>query len=145
EDQALLRVGLTRILEACGFTVVAAVADAAELSDLLGSPDVDVAVLDVRMPPTFTNEGLRAAIAARTARPGLPVLVLSQYVEPLCARELLASGQGAVGYLLKARVADVDNVIASVRQVADGGTVLDPEVVATLVGGGRDERLARLT
>lgn len=146
EDQALLRVGLTRILEATGFTVLEAVADASELERALTAPEVDIAVLDVRMPPTYTNEGLAAAIAARRARPGLPVLVLSQYVEPLYARELLASGEGSVGYLLKDRVADVDGFVASVHQVADGGTVLDPEVVAALVGGlDRDHPLERLT
>jgi DNA-binding NarL/FixJ family response regulator len=103
-------------------------------------------VVDVRMPPSYTTEGLVAAIAARRARPAFPVLVLSQYVEPLYARELLASGEGAVGYLLKDRVADVDGFVASVRQVAAGGTVLDPEVVAGLVSGaGREQPLQRLT
>ncbi|KQY64724.1 response regulator [Nocardioides sp. Root140] len=146
EDQALLRAGLTRILEATGFEIVAAVDNAPALTAALAGPDVDAAVVDVRMPPSFTNEGLVAAIAARQARPGFPVLVLSQYVEPLYARELLASGEGAVGYLLKDRVADVDNFVASVQQVVDGGTVLDPEVVAALVGGvSRDHPLERLT
>ncbi len=98
------------------------------------------------MPPGFRNEGLVAAIEARAARPAFPVLVLSQYVEPLYARDLLAGGEGAVGYLLKDRVADVDNFIAAVRQVAAGGTVLDPEVVAALVSGvGRASPLAQLT
>ena len=98
------------------------------------------------MPPTFSTEGLVAAIEARRARPGFPVLVLSQYVEPLYARDLLASGEGAVGYLLKDRVADVDGFVAAVRQVAAGGTVLDPEVVAGLVSGaGREQPLERLT
>ena len=87
-------------------------------------------MVDVRLPPTFTDEGLRAAIAARAARPGFPVLVLSQYVEQLYARELLASGEGAVGYLLKDRVSDVAEFVDAVRRVAAGGTVLDPEVVA---------------
>ncbi|MDF1603352.1 response regulator transcription factor [Nocardioides sp. YIM 152315] len=146
EDQALLRVGLTRILEASGFTVVDAVDNAPSLTRALASPEVDVAVVDVRMPPTHSTEGLVAAIEARRARPGFPVLVLSQYVEPLYARELLASGEGSVGYLLKDRVADVDGFVASVRQVADGGTVLDPEVVAGLVAGaGREQPLERLT
>ncbi|QWF21393.1 response regulator transcription factor [Nocardioides sp. LMS-CY] len=146
EDQALLRVGLTRILEASGFTVVDAVDNAPSLTRALASPDVDVAVVDVRMPPTYSTEGLVAAIEARRGRPGFPVLVLSQYVEPLYARELLASGEGAVGYLLKDRVADVDGFVASVRQVAGGGTVLDPEVVAGLVAGaGRGQPLERLT
>jgi DNA-binding NarL/FixJ family response regulator len=149
EDQALLRVGLTRILETCGVTVVEAVDNAPALARALTRDDLDVAVVDVRMPPTFTNEGLLAAVEARAARPGLPVLVLSQYVEPLYARDLLASGEGAVGYLLKDRVADVDGFVAAVRQVASGGTVLDPEVVAALVGAaagtGRQRPLDRLT
>lgn len=146
EDQALLRVGLTRILETCGIRVVEAVDNAPALTRALGRDDLDVAVVDVRMPPSYTNEGLLAAVEARAARPGLPVLVLSQYVEPLYARDLLASGEGAVGYLLKDRVADVDGFVAAVRQVAAGGTVLDPEVVAALVtGAGRDRPLERLT
>lgn len=149
EDQALLRVGLTRILETCGISVVEAVDNAPALARALTRDDVDVAVVDVRMPPTFTNEGLLAAVTARAARPGLPVLVLSQYVEPLYARDLLASGEGAVGYLLKDRVADVDGFVGAVRQVASGGTVLDPEVVAALVGAaagtGRERPLDRLT
>ena len=97
------------------------------------------------MPPTFTDEGLRAAIAVRPARPGFPVLVLSQYVEQLYARELLASGEGAVGYLLKDRVADVREFVDGVRRVAGGGTVLDPEVVAAVMARQRDEPLDRLT
>jgi DNA-binding NarL/FixJ family response regulator len=146
EDQALLRVGLTRILEAGGFEVVAAVDNAPSLARALADPDVDVAVVDVRMPPGYATEGLVAAIEARHARPGFPVLVLSQYVEPLYARELLASGEGAVGYLLKDRVADVDGFVTAVRQVASGGTVLDPEVVAGLVSGaGRGQPLERLS
>jgi len=106
----------------------------------------DVAVVDVRLPPTFTDEGLRAAIEARAERPGLPVLVLSQYVEQLYARELLSSREGGVGYLLKDRVADVGRFVDAVRQVAAGGTVLDPDVVATLLSRREgDERLRRLT
>jgi len=146
EDQALLRVGLTRILEASGFTAAEAVDNAPSLTRALADPSVDVAVVDVRMPPSYSTEGLVAAVEARRERPGFPVLVLSQYVEPLYARELLASGEGAVGYLLKDRVADVDGFVASVRQVAAGGTVLDPEVVAGLVAGaGREQPLERLT
>lgn len=102
-------------------------------------------MLDVRLPPTQTDEGLRAAIAVRAARPGFPVMVLSQYVEQLYARELLASGVGAVGYLLKDRVADVAEFVDGVRRVAAGGTVLDPEVVATVMAKQRDEPLDRLT
>ncbi|KRF13795.1 hypothetical protein ASG90_13250 [Nocardioides sp. Soil797] len=146
EDQALLRAGLSRILQATGFEVVAAVDNAPALAAALAEPDVDAAVVDVRMPPSFSNEGLVAAITARSARPAFPVLVLSQYVEPLYARELLASGEGSVGYLLKDRVADVDNFVASLSQVIAGGTVLDPEVVAALVGGvSRDHPLERLS
>ena len=152
EDQALLRVGLTRILEASDIAVVAAVDNAPQLEKLLARPDetgFDIAIVDVRLPPTFSTEGLAAAIGARAARPGLPVLVLSQHVEPIYARDLLASGEGAVGYLLKDRVADVDEFVAAVRRVADGGTVLDPEVVAGLVAGlggnGAGRPLDRLT
>jgi len=133
EDHALLRDGLTRLLEAHGFEMVAAVDDAPSLTRALRELDLDVAVVDVRLPPTFTDEGLRIAIQARFERPGLPIMVLSQYVEQLYARELLESGQGAVGYLLKDRVSDVGAFVDGVRRVAAGGTVLDPEVVATLL------------
>ena len=106
----------------------------------------DVAVVDVRLPPTFTNEGLVAAIEARQQLPGLPILVLSQYVEPLYARELLSDGVGGVGYLLKDRVIDVSQFVEAVRQVAGGGTVMDPEVIAQLlVKRNTDEPLTRLT
>ncbi|PZU03982.1 MAG: DNA-binding response regulator [Gordonia sp. (in: high G+C Gram-positive bacteria)] len=146
EDHALLRDGLTRILQAHSMDVVAAVDNATELDVALGDHSIDVAVLDVRMPPTFTDEGLRAAIKIRASRPGFPVLVLSQYVEQLYARELLESGEGAVGYLLKDRVANVAGFIDAVRQVAAGGTVLDPEVVSQLLTGQRaDGPLERLT
>ncbi len=145
EDHALLRDGLIRLLEAHGFTIAAAVDNEPELARALTDPTVEAAVVDVRLPPTFTDEGLRAAIAARTARPGFPVLVLSQYVEHLYARELLASGEGGVGYLLKDRVADVTEFVEGVRRVAAGGTVLDPEVVAALMARRREEPLDRLT
>jgi DNA-binding NarL/FixJ family response regulator len=145
EDQALLRVGLTRILEASAISVVAAVDNGPQLEKLLGGEDFDIAIVDVRLPPTFSTEGLVAAVAARSARPGLPVLVLSQHVEAIYARELLASGEGAVGYLLKDRVADVDEFVAAVRRVAGGGTVLDPEVVAGLVSGAGGRPLDRLS
>jgi len=147
EDQTLLRVGLTRILEAGGMSVVEAVADEPSLVRALGRDDFDIAVVDVRMPPDHATEGLTAAIDARASRPRLPVLVLSQYVEALYARDLLSSGDGAVGYLLKDRVADVDGFLDSVRRVAAGGTVLDPEVVAVLLskasGRGTDRLTAR--
>jgi DNA-binding NarL/FixJ family response regulator len=133
EDLALLRDGLTRLLAAHDIEVAAALADTAGLPGILDSQQVDLVIADVRMPPTFTNEGLVAAIEARRAHPGLPVLVLSQYVEQLYARELLSSGEGALGYLLKDRVADVPAFIETVRQVAAGGTVLDPKVVAAMV------------
>jgi DNA-binding NarL/FixJ family response regulator len=118
EDHALLRDGLTRLLEAHGFQVVAAIDNAPSLSRALRELELDVAVVDVRLPPTFTDEGLRIAIEARAERPGLPILVLSQYVEQLYARELLESGQGAVGYLLKDRVSDVSTFVDGVRRVA---------------------------
>ena len=133
EDLVLLQDGLTRLLKAHDIEVAAALADTAALPGILDSERVDLVIADVRMPPTFTNEGLVAAIEARRAHPGLPVLVLSQYVEQLYARELLSSGEGALGYLLKDRVADVPAFIEAVRQVAAGGTVLDPKVVAAMV------------
>jgi DNA-binding NarL/FixJ family response regulator len=146
EDLVLLRDGLVRMLTAYGFEVVAAVEDAEGLSETLCAVRPDVAVVDVRLPPTFTDEGLRAAIAARRLVPALPVLILSQYVEPVYARELLSDGAGSVGYLLKDRVGEVGQFIDAVRQVAGGGTVMDPDVVAQLLGGGRRRaQLAVLT
>ena len=145
EDHALLRAGLIQLLEGNGFTILHAVDNAASLAVALQDPDADAAVLDVRLPPTQTDEGLRAAITVREARPGFPVMVLSQYVEQLYARELLASGAGAVGYLLKDRVSDVAEFVDGVRRVAAGGTVLDPEVVATVMARHREEPLDRLT
>ena len=145
EDHALLRAGLIQLLEGNGFTILHAVDNAPELARALQDPDADAAVLDVRLPPTQTDEGLRAAIAVREARPGFPVMVLSQYVEQLYARELLASGTGAVGYQLKDRVSDVAEFVDGVRRVAAGGTVLDPEVVATVMARHHDEPRDRLT
>lgn len=145
EDNALLRDGLIRLLEANGATVVAAVDNAPHLDLALRDVEADGAVLDVRMPPTFTDEGLRAAIAVRTARPGFPVMVLSAYVEQLYARELLASGNGGVGYLLKDRVANVAEFVDGVRRVVAGGTVIDPEVIAAIMARKREEPLDRLT
>jgi len=142
EDHALLRAGLVQLLEGRGFTVAAAVDDAASLATALKEPDLDGAVLDVRLPPTQTDEGLRAAIAVRRERPGFPVMVLSQYVEHLYARELLASGEGAVGYLLKNRVSDVAEFADALRRVLAGGTVLDPEVVATVMAQQPVDRLS---
>jgi DNA-binding NarL/FixJ family response regulator len=133
EDLALLRDGLIRLLEANDFEVVEAVDNGPSLLRALTTHKPDVAVVDVRLPPTFTDEGLRAAIEARRQVPGLPVLVLSQYVEQLYARELLADRSGGVGYLLKDRVFNVDQFVSAVRQVAAGGTAMDPEVVAQLL------------
>ncbi|MCX5070217.1 response regulator transcription factor [Micromonospora lupini] len=133
EDLVLLRDGLIRLLEAHGFEVVAAVGSGPDLLTELVARRPDVAVVDVRLPPTYTDEGLRAALAARAEVPGLPVLVLSQYVERLYARELLADGHGGIGYLLKDRVSDLGEFVAAVRRVAAGGTALDPTVVAKLL------------
>jgi DNA-binding NarL/FixJ family response regulator len=134
EDLALLRDGLARLLRAHDFDVVAEVGDPAELARaLIEQQPVDVVIMDVRMPPTFTNEGLVAAIEARARQPGLPVLVLSQYVEQLYARELMQDGTEGVGYLLKDRVSDVLTFVDAVRRVAAGGTVLDPKVVQVLL------------
>jgi DNA-binding NarL/FixJ family response regulator len=133
EDHALLRDGLTRILEAFDFEVVATVDNGPALLPALTAQRPDVAVIDVRLPPTFTDEGLQAAIAARATIPGLPVLVLSQHVEPLYARELLGERGGGVGYLLKDRVSNVAQFVDAVRRVASGGTVMDPEVIARLL------------
>jgi DNA-binding NarL/FixJ family response regulator len=146
EDLALLRDGLVRVLTAHGIDVVEAVQDGPAVVEALLSHRPDVAVLDVRLPPTFTNEGLLAAIEARRQLPKLAVLVLSQYVEPLYARELLSSRAGGVGYLLKDRVMDVGEFVEAVRRVASGGTVMDPEVVSRLVmGRERDDAMRRLT
>jgi DNA-binding NarL/FixJ family response regulator len=143
EDHALLRDGLTRLLEAFEFEVVEAVDNGPALLPALIRHKPDVAVVDVRLPPTFTDEGLQAAIAARGLMPGLPVLVLSQHVEPLYARELLSDAAGGDGYLLKDRVSNVTQFIDAVRRVADGGTAMDPEVVSQLLA--RREPLAVLT
>jgi DNA-binding NarL/FixJ family response regulator len=146
EDLYLLREGLVRLLTAHGFEVVAAVGSAPELLDALTAERPDVGIVDVRMPPTNTDDGLRAALAARRQVPGLPVLVLSQYVEQLYARELLADQAGAVGYLLKERVFNDEAFTAAIRTVAAGGTVLDPEVVQKLmVRRARTEPVARLS
>ncbi|PSK62796.1 Oxygen regulatory protein NreC [Micromonospora sp. MH33] len=148
EDLALLRDGLIRILEAFGCQVVAAVDNGPSVLPALTAHRPDVAVLDVRLPPTFTDEGLQAAIRARAEIRGLPILVLSQHVEQLYARELLSDRLGGVGYLLKDRVSHVDQFVDAVRRVAAGGTVMDPEVVAQLLAsrsgaGPLDELTAR--
>jgi len=133
EDLFLLRDGLTRLLQAHDIDVAAAVGSGPELLSALLEHKPDVAVIDVRLPPTFTDEGLRVALEARRQVPGLPVLVLSQYVEQLYARELLSDQAGGVGYLLKDRVFSDEAFIDALRTVAAGGTVLDPEVVLKLL------------
>ncbi|GAA0434070.1 response regulator transcription factor [Streptomyces luteireticuli] len=146
EDLFLLRDGLVRLLEAYGFEVVAAVESGPELSRALAELKPDVAVVDVRLPPSFTDEGLQCALAARRATPGLPVLVLSQHVEQLYAQELLADGSGGVGYLLKDRVFDAEQFVDAVRRVAGGGTAMDPQVISQLLSRrSQDAPMARLT
>ncbi|AQZ71144.1 DNA-binding response regulator [[Actinomadura] parvosata subsp. kistnae] len=138
EDSVLLREGITRILEAGGIEVVAAVGDAEELIAAVERFSPDVVVVDVRMPPTNTTEGLRAALKLRRERPEIAVLVLSQFVEERYATDLLSGDMSGVGYLLKDRVVDVKGFLRAVRQVADGGTVLDPEVVSQVLARHRD-------
>ena len=146
EDLFLLREGLVRLLQAHGLEIAAAVDSAPGLLEAMLECRPDVAIVDVRLPPTFTDDGLRAALEARKQIPGLPVLVLSQYVEQLYARELLADHAGGVGYLLKDRVFNDDQFIDAVRTVAAGGTMMDPDVVAKLLGRrAKDEPLARLS
>ncbi|MEO3763446.1 response regulator transcription factor [Streptomyces sp. B8F3] len=133
EDLFLLRDGLVRMLEAYDFEILAAVDNGPELARVLDELEPDVAVVDVRLPPSFSDEGLQCALEARAKRPGLPVLVLSQHVEQLYARELLADERGGVGYLLKDRVFDADQFIDAVRRVAGGGTAMDPQVISQLL------------
>jgi DNA-binding NarL/FixJ family response regulator len=147
EDQALMRMGLSLVLERAGFEIVAIAADAEDVVRKTAAHRPDLLVTDIRMPPTNTDDGLRAAIESRSRVPGLPVLVLSQYLQRDYAVELLESGDEGVGYLLKQRVADVDRFVADLHRVVDGGSVLDPEVVAAMVGRHRAEAdpVARLT
>ncbi|MCU1396911.1 MAG: luxR family transcriptional regulator [Acidimicrobiales bacterium] len=146
EDSVLLREGITRLLVEYDAEVVAALGDASKLLSVVQEHDPDIVIVDVRMPPTFTDEGLRAAVELRSVRPGTPVLVLSQYVEESFATELLGGSTVGVGYLLKERVADVRDFISACRRVAAGGTALDPEVVAQLLTRSRRrEPLAMLT
>ena len=133
EDLLLLRDGLIRLLSTNGLDVAAAVDTAPAFLEAIDAHRPDVAVVDVRLPPTFTDEGLRAAIEARRRRPGFPVLILSQYVEQLYARELLSDGAGGVGYLLKDRVGDVRQFVDAVQRVAGGGTAMDPEVISQIL------------
>ena len=146
EDSVLLRAGITRLLTDAGFDVVAAVGDAASLVDVVGRLHPDLAVVDVRMPPTLTDDGLRAAIAIRERQPAVAILVLSQYVEERYASDLLAGETAGIGYLLKDRVADVADFVDAVRRVGAGGTALDAEVVAQLLARTRRrDPLERLT
>ncbi|MCH6159983.1 response regulator transcription factor [Streptomyces marispadix] len=146
EDLFLLRDGLVRMLEAFGFEIAATVDNGPELSRALKELEPDVAVVDVRLPPSFSDEGLQCALEARRRRPGLPVLVLSQHVEQLYARELLADGSGGVGYLLKDRVFDAEQFVDAVRRVAAGGTAMDPQVIQQLLSRRSTEApMAKLT
>jgi DNA-binding NarL/FixJ family response regulator len=145
EDSILLRDGLIRLLEAHGVEVVEAVGDAESALDAVSRNQPDLALLDVRMPPTHTDEGLRAALVIRAQWPDVALLILSQYVEERYAADLLAGTTSSVGYLLKDRVADVDEFVEMLRRVADGGTALDPEVVAQLLVRRDKSPLHRLT
>jgi DNA-binding NarL/FixJ family response regulator len=145
EDSVLLREGMVGLLARFGGEVIAAVGDADALIAAVAAERPDLVVTDVRMPPGFTDEGLRAAVALRQAHPGLPVVALSQYVQHTYAAELLGSGDGrAIGYLLKDRIGDVEEFVDALRRVAAGGTVVDPEVVRQLMQRNRDP-LARLS
>jgi DNA-binding NarL/FixJ family response regulator len=145
EDSVLLREGLARLLDEAGFQVVEAVPDAEQLLRSVAEHTPDVVVADVRMPPTHTDEGLRAALVIRQRWPKTAVLVLSQYVEERYATELLAGDTRGVGYLLKDRVADVDEFVAALRRVGNGGAALDPEVVSQLLARGRRRPMDALT
>jgi DNA-binding NarL/FixJ family response regulator len=145
EDLALLRDGLTRLLRDSGADVAAAVSDGDALLDAVAEHEPEVAIVDVRLPPAFRDEGVRAALELRRRRPGFPVLILSQYVEQTYAAELLADGAGGVGYLLKDRVADPRDFVAAVRRVAAGGMALDPDAVAQLVAFHEDGPLTHLS
>jgi DNA-binding NarL/FixJ family response regulator len=133
DDAVILREGLARLLVEAGFEVVGQAADAGELLEQIESAQPDVAIVDIRMPPTHTDEGLRAAAEIRSRHPGLGILVLSQYARPSYAIELLSNGTEGIGYLLKDRVSDLEELASSVRRVGEGGSVLDPSVVAQLV------------
>ncbi|AFT98384.1 putative two-component response regulator [Nocardia brasiliensis NBRC 14402] len=146
EDDALLREGLVLLLSTAGIEVVAAVGNADDFLAAVAADRPDAVVVDIRMPPTFTDDGLRAAVRARELHPGLPVLVLSSWVEDSYAAELLGDGLGGVGYLLKERVGKVDRFLDSLRRVAAGGTAMDPEVISQLlVRRKADDPLAALT
>ncbi len=134
EDSVLLREGLARLLEEAGFDVVAQCEDAESLQRKVGSHDLDIAIVDIRLPPTHTDEGLRAAIEIRKTHPEVAVLVLSQYVEPGLAMKLLADSAERTGYLLKDRISDVDEFLDAVRRVVAGGSAIDPQIVSTMLG-----------
>jgi DNA-binding NarL/FixJ family response regulator len=145
EDSVLLREGLIRLLGGAGFTVVEAVGDAEQLLAAVERHQPDLSIVDVRMPPTHTDEGLRAALTLRRRWPTVAVLVLSQYVEERYAADLLSGNTSGVGYLLKDRIADVDEFLDTLRRVAGGGTALDPEVVAQILVRNRRNPIERLT
>jgi DNA-binding NarL/FixJ family response regulator len=146
EDSVLLREGLVRLLEDAGHEITAALPDASHALDAAAEQDPDLAIVDVRLPPTFTDEGIRAALALRRQDPALAVLVFSQYVEERYAAELIAQPGGAIGYLLKDRVTDIAEFLESLDRISSGATVLDPEVVAQLLTRrSRDEQISRLT
>jgi DNA-binding NarL/FixJ family response regulator len=146
EDLLLLRDGLIRMLTDTGHAVVAAVDNADDLRGAVAEHQPDLSIVDVRLPPGFRDEGLRAALAVRAERPGAAILILSQYVERVYATELLADGSGSVGYLLKDRVTSLDDFLDAIERVARGGTVMDPEVIAQLFArSGNDRGLAALT
>ncbi|MFR9790356.1 response regulator [Streptomyces sp. MB22_4] len=145
EDSLLLRVGLVKVLEMAGFEIAAEVGDAEALLAAVEEHRPGLALVDVRMPPGFTDEGVRAALAIRKQWPQTAVVLLSQYVEERYAADLLTANTSGVGYLLKQRVADVEEFVASVRRVAAGGTALDPQVVAQLLVRRRSDPLDRLT
>jgi DNA-binding NarL/FixJ family response regulator len=145
EDLALLRDGLTRLLRDNGFDVVAAVRDGDALVHAVNLEQPDVAIVDIRLPPSFRDEGVRAALELRKRNPDTAILVVSQYVELTYATELLSDGRGGVGYLLKDRIMDVREFVDAVRRVAGGGTALDPEVVAQLFSAGKRGPLEQLT
>jgi DNA-binding NarL/FixJ family response regulator len=140
EDLYLLRDGMVRLLEACGHEVVATATTGPETLDALLKWRPDVSVVDVRMPPSQSDEGLGAALAARREVPGLPILILSQHVEQLYARELLADGAGGIGYFLKESVFDADQFVDALERVAAGGTAMDPVVIAKLLSSGSSNR-----
>lgn len=144
EDSVLLREGLIRLFDEAGYVTAGAWGDTDEVVARVSAARADVAILDVRLPPGFRDEGIRAALALRTALPTLGILVLSQYVEGVYARELLAQGEGGVGYLLKDRVTSLDEFTDAVRRVHEGGTVLDPIVVRQLIAS-RPDPLSALT